>query len=387
MSQDTIRRLPFGEEHQIYREHVRRFIAQEIAPHHDSWERQGRVDRDLWRKAGAQGLLCPSMGEEHGGPGGDFLHSIILIEELAREGLTGPGFFVHSEMAAPYIINFGTPEQQRRWLPAMATGEVVGAIAMTEPGAGSDLRGMRTGARRIEGGWLLKGQKVFISNGQLADLVIVAAKVDSTDRNGITLFLVDPATAGFKRGRNLEKIGNHAQDTSELFFDDVFVPDDCVLGKPGDGFQQLMHGLARERLAIAVSGQTKAESVIDWTAKYVQERVVFGQQLSEFQNTRFRMAEMKAEVVVGRSFVDDAVNRYLEGSLNATHAAVAKLWVSEMLGRVTDGCLQLHGGWGYMREYPISRAWVDARVERIVGGSSEIMKEIIGRSLWPTVSK
>lgn len=385
MTRHTVRRVPFSEEHSIYREQVRRFVAQEIVPNHDRWEREGQVTRALWQKAGANGFLCPSMEERHGGPGGDFLHSVIMIEELAREGLTGPGFFVHSEMVAPYLVAFGTGEQQRRWLPAMATGEVIGAIAMTEPGAGSDLRGMRTTARRADGGWRITGQKTFISNGQLANLVVVAARADDgAGRNDITLFLVDAASKGFTRGRKLEKVGILAQDTSELFFEEVFVPDHCVLGHPGDGFRQLMHGLARERLAIAISCQAKAESVIEWTTQYARDRNLFGQQLSQFQNTRFRMAEMSTEAVVGRSFVDDAINRYLEGSLDATHAAVAKLWVSEMLGRVADGCLQLHGGWGYMREYRISRAWVDSRVERIVGGSSEVMKEIIGRSLWAT---
>ncbi len=381
MNDTRQRRLPFQEEHPIYRDQVRRFVREEILPHHARWEDEGVVDRALWRKAGAHGLLCPSLPEEHGGPGGDFLHSMILIEEMAREGMTGPGFFVHSEMVAPYIQNFGSDAQKARWLPLMAAGTVIGAIAMSEPGAGSDLRGMRTHATRIDGGWRLNGQKVFISNGQLADLVIVAAKTDLQDKNSITLFLVDAATPGFQRGRNLEKIGIHAQDTSELFFEDVEVPDDALLGRPAEGFRQLMHGLARERLAIAVSCQAKAEAALQWTVDYVKQREVFGQALSELQNTRFRLAEMQTDVTVGRTFVDEAVARYLEGARDAVHAAMAKLWVSEMLGRVVDGCLQLHGGWGYMREYAIGRAWVDARIERILGGSSEVMKEIIGRSL------
>ena len=375
------RRLPFQEEHGIYREQVRRFIQQEILPHHARWENEGMVDRELWLKAGVNGLLCPSLPDEFGGPGGDFLHSLILIEEMAREGVNGPGFFVHSEMVAPYIQNFGTDAQKKRWLPAMASGDVIGAIAMTEPGAGSDLRGMRTHATRVDGGWRLNGQKVFISNGQLANLVVVAAKTDLQDKNSITLFLVDTRTPGFERGRNLEKIGIHAQDTSELFFEDVMVPDDAVLGQPGEGFKQLMHGLARERLAIAISCQSKAEAVLAWTVDYVRERQLFGTALSEMQNTRFRMAEMQTEIAVGRSFVDSALLGYLEGDRDALQAAMAKLWISEMLGRVTDGCLQLHGGWGYMREYPVSRAWTDARIERILGGSSEVMKEIIGRAL------
>ena len=378
---DDQRRLPFQEEHHIYREQVRRFLAQEAVPHHTRWETEGQVSRELWLKAGENGLLCPSLPESLGGPGGDFLHSVIVIEELAREGLSGPGFFVHSEMVAPYLATFGTPKQQQRWLPGMVSGEVIGAIAMTEPSGGSDLRGMKTMARRVEGGWRLKGQKVFISNGQMANLAVVAAKADIGHKNSITLFLVDTSSEGFHRGRNLEKIGVHAQDTSELFFDDVFVPDDCVLGQPGEGFGQLVHALARERLTIAISCQAKAEAALDWTIAYAQQREVFGSRLSELQNTRFRLAEMKTETTVGRAFVDDYLARLLEGRLDATEAAVAKLWATEMLGRVVDGCLQLHGGWGYMREYPIARAYVDARIERILGGTNEIMKEIIGRSL------
>lgn len=381
MMSEENRRLPWQPEHHLYRDQVRRFVQHEIVPHHAQWERDGVVDPALWRKAGEQGLLCPSLPEDMGGPGGDFLHGVVVIEELAREGLSGPGFFVHSEMVAPYLHKFGTPAQQQRWLGRMASGEVIGAIAMTEPGAGSDLRAMRTHAVRCEQGWHLNGQKVFISNGQLAGLAVVAAKTDLADKNSITLFLVDCDSPGFRRGQNLDKIGIHAQDTSEIFLDDVLVPHDSVLGQPGEGFRQLMNGLARERLAIAISCQAKAEAAIGWTVDYVKQRPVFGAMLSEMQNTRFKLAEMQAEAVVGRSFVDDALQRYLEGSLDATHAAVAKLWTSEMLGRVVDGCLQLHGGWGYMREYPIARAWVDSRIERILGGSSEIMKEIIGREL------
>ena len=380
---DTVRSAAFREEHHIFREQVRRFVLQEVTPHHDRWEREGQVDRELWRKAGAQGLLCPNMGEALGGPGGDFLHSAIVIEEMAREGCSGPGFFIHSEMVAPYLVNFGTPAQQQRWLPGMASGEVVGAIAMTEPAAGSDLRGMKTTATRAGDRWLLRGQKVFISNGQLADLAVVAAKTDPRDRNSVTLFLVDTRSPGFRRGRNLDKIGVHAQDTSELFFEDIELGDDCVLGQPGDGFRQLMHGLVPERLAIAVSCQAKAEAALAWTVDYVSQREVFGAPLSTLQNTRFRLAELHTDAAVGRTFVDDALNRHMHGELDATRAAMAKLWVTEMLGRVVDACLQMHGGWGYMREYPIARAWVDARIERILGGSNEIMKEIIARAVMP----
>lgn len=375
------RRPLFSSEHELYRDQVRRFVAAEIVPHHARWEREGQVDRALWTKAGEAGLLCPSLGEDLGGPGGDFLHAVIVVEEVARVGASGPGFFVHSEMVAPYIAAFGSAAQQQRWLPRFASGETIGAIAMTEPAAGSDLRGMRTRAQRAEGGWQLSGQKVFISNGQLADLVIVAAKTASSDKDSVTLFLVDASSNGFRRGRNLEKLGAHAQDTSELFFDDVFVSDADVLGQPGEGFKQLMHGLARERLTVAVSCQIRAEAVLETTVQYTKDRQVFGDALSSYQNTRFRLAEMKTETTVGRAYVDSALARYLEGDFDATEAAVAKLWTSEMLGRVVDGCLQLHGGWGYMTEYPISRAYADARVDRIAGGTSEIMKEIIGRAL------
>jgi acyl-CoA dehydrogenase len=378
---EPVRSAPFREEHQIFREQVRRFVQAEVAPHHARWEREGAVDRELWRRAGAQGLLCPDLPEALGGPGGDFLHGAIVIEEMAREGFSGPGFFIHSEMVAPYLVHFGTASQQRRWLPAMASGEAIGAIAMTEPGAGSDLRGMRTTATREGGRWRLRGQKVFISNGQLADLAVVAAKTDAGARDSVTLFLVDTRSPGFRRGRNLDKLGVHAQDTSELFFDDVELPDDCVLGRPGDGFRQLMHGLARERLAIAVSCQAKAEAALAWTVDYVGQRELFGTTLGAMQHTRFRLAELQTEVAVGRTFVDDGLCRHQRGELDATRAAMAKLWVTEMLGRVVDACLQMHGGWGYMREMPIARAWVDARIERILGGSNEVMKEIVARAV------
>lgn len=377
----TSRPVGFEEQHELYRDQVRRFIANEIAPHHERWEREGMVDRELWRKAGAAGLLCPSLSNEYGGPGGDFLHSVVVIEELGYAGTTGPGFAIHSEMAAPYLSAFGTEAQKQRWLPRLASGEVVAAIAMTEPDAGSDLRGMRTEAERVNGGWRVNGQKVFISNGQLADLVIVAAKVDRGDKNSITLFLIDAGSPGFRRGSKLDKIGNRAQDTSELFFDGVFVPDDGVLGEPKDGFRQLMHGLVRERLCAALSCQSRAEAALDTTLEYVKQRKVFGKALVEYQNSRFKLAELKAEVAVGRAYVDQLLKRYLDGGANEVDAAIAKLWISEMLGRVVDACLQMHGGWGYMRDYPIARAYVDARVARILAGSSEIMKEIISRSL------
>ncbi|KJC60336.1 acyl-CoA dehydrogenase [Bradyrhizobium sp. LTSPM299] len=372
----------FHEEHRLFRRQVRAFLAKEIVPHHPQWERDGIVPRDLWRKAGRAGLLCPTVSEEDGGPGGDALHSAVVIEELARIAASGPGFWIHSEMVAPYVSNFGNSQQKARWLPKLVSGEAIGAVAMTEPDAGSDLRGMKTRAVRRDGGWLLKGQKVFISNGQLADVVVVAAKTaQSTESNSISLFLVDAASPGFHRGRNLEKIGAHAQDTSELFFEDVLVSHDALLGEEGAGFRQLMKGLARERLSIAISCQAKAQFAFDQTVGYAQTRRLFGGKLIDLQNTRFRLADVKTELVVGRSFVDDMLRRYLEGHLDGNTAAIAKLWTTEMLGRVVDTCLQLHGGWGYMTEYPIARAYIDARVERIAGGASEVMREIIGKTL------
>ena len=371
----------FSEEHVLFRDQVRRFIDAEVVPNHARWEREGVVDRDLWRKAGAAGLLCPSLDVRHGGPGGDFLHSVIVSEELGRAGTNGPGFSIHSDMVAPYFERFGTEAQQRRWLPRFVSGEVVGAVAMTEPDAGSDLRGMRTRATRVDAGWVLRGQKVFISNGQLADLVVVAAKTDGQDRNSITLFIVDATSPGFRRGRNLEKIGGHAQDTSELFFDDVFVPDEAVLGEIGAGFRQLTFGLVRERLIAAATCQAKAEGALACTVPYTTGRQVFGKPLSALQNTRFRLAEMSTEVTVGRAFVDSLLVRFMRGDVDEVQAAMAKLWISEMEGRVVDGCLQLHGGWGYMAEFRIARAYCAARVDRIAGGTSEVMKEIIGRAV------
>lgn len=373
----------FREDHRLYRDQVRSFLAREIAPYHDEWERQGVVAREAWLKAGEAGLLCASVAEEHGGPGGDYLHNAVVIEEMARVGVSGPGFWIHSEMVVPYIESFGTDAQKAHWLPELVSGRAIGAVGMSEPGAGSDLRGISTSAVRVSEGWRLRGQKVFISNGQLADLVVLAAKTSPKERSSrsISLFLVDTSLPGFRRGKNLEKLGYHAQDTSELFFDDVIVPEDALIGSEGDGFSQLIHGLARERISIAVSCQAKAEYAFSTTLDYVRERCLFDRGLGEFQNTRFRLADIRTELAVGRAYVDQMLVRYLADGLDAQTAALAKLWTTEMLGRVTDTCLQLHGGWGYMREFPIARAYADARVERIAGGSSEVLREIIGRAV------
>lgn len=373
-----VKRPIFGEEHEMFRDQMRTFIQREVIPQHDAWEAEGQVSRDVWLKAGEAGLLCPTVSEDDGGLGLDYLFSVVVMEEMNRVGASGPGFWIHSELVAPYLQNFGTPEQRGQWLPRFVSGEAIGAVAMTEPGTGSDLRGMRTSARRDDNGWIINGQKTFISNGQMADLVVLAAR---TEDDRISLFLADATADGFRRGRSLDKLGVHAQDTSELFFDDMRLPADALLGEMGQGLRCLMHGLARERLSIAVSCVAKAEFAFAETVAYCRDRKLFGQTVLDFQNSRFVLANVKTDLAVARAYVDDLLTRYLDGELDGETAAMAKLWTTEMLGRTTDACLQLHGGWGYMREYAICRAFADARVERIAGGTSEVMREIIGRTL------
>lgn len=368
-----------SEELRIFQEHVRRFCEREIAPFHRQWEQDGVVPREVWLAAGRAGLLCCTVAEEFGGAGADYAASAVVTHELGRIGATGPGFIIHSEMAAPYIQKLGTRAQKERWLPDLVSGRAIAGVAMTEPSAGSDLRAIRTRARPVEGGYALKGQKVFISNGQLADVLIVAAKVGDSER--LSLFLVDTRLPGFKRGKNLDKIGCHAQDTSELFFDDVPLGEDDFLGAAGEGFNHLKHGLVRERLTASISAQARAEACLDMTLDYARQRELFGTALMAFQNTRFKLAEVKADLVAGRALVDRLLAGYLAGDVDETEAAAGKLWVTEMLWRTVDICLQLHGGWGYMSEYPIARAFIDARIDRIAAGSSEVMKEIIARAL------
>lgn len=381
MIDDTSRHL-FGEDHAIFRAQVRSFLDREAVPHHDRWEREGMVSRAVWQAAGAQGLLCPTVPEAYGGAGADPLFSVVVVEELARAGTSGLGFWVHSEMAVPYLVNFGTEAQKHRWLPGVVSGGTIAAVAMTEPDSGSDLRGMRTRAtRQADGGWLLKGQKVFISNGQMADLVIVAAKTEVEGKDRISLFLLDARSEGFRRGRNLDKLGVHAQDTSELFFDDIRLPPDALLGEAGEGFAYLRRGLVRERMIIAASCIAKAERALALTLDHARQRRIFGRMLLDYQNTRFVLADVARDITVGREFVDGFLARWLAGGLDETNAAIAKLWTTEMVGRVADACLQLFGGWGYMTEYPIARLWAEARVERIAGGTSEVMRDLIGRSL------
>jgi acyl-CoA dehydrogenase len=377
-----LQRTLFTPEHDLFRDQVRRFLEREVVPHHARWEAEGIVPRGVWRAAGAAGLLCPAIPEAYGGGGGSRLHSAVLIEEVARAGASGIGFGLHSDIVAPYILAYGSEEQKRRWLPPMARGEVIGAIAMTEPGAGSDLQAVRTTALRDGDELVINGQKTFITNGQNADLVIVVAKTDpSAGAKGTSLVLVESDRAGFKRGRNLEKIGMKAQDTSELFFDGVRVPAANILGGEGKGFILLMQELAWERMQIAIAAAAGAEAALQWTLDYTKERKAFGQRVIDFQHNRFRLAEWKTQVQVMRVFVDRLLEELLRGQLDAATAAMAKYWTTDLHCRLLDDCLQMFGGFGYMWEYPIARAYADARVSRIYGGTNEIMKEIIGRTL------
>ena len=372
----------FTAEHDAFREQVRRFCAQEIAPHHAAWEEAHGVPRALWQHAGANGLLCCWLPEALGGPGADLLFDFIVAEELGRIGATGPGFPLHSVIVAPYLAAHGTPALQQALLPAMVAGEKIAAIAMTEPGTGSDVAAIRTQARRDGEHYVLSGQKTFITNGHNADVIVVACKTDPEQgARGVSLLVVEGDMPGFTRGRNLRKIGQHAQDTAELFFDNVRVPASHLLGDEGQGFKYLMQKLAQERLLVSVQCQARAEAALQWTVDYVQERKAFRQRLADFQNTRFKLAALATDLQAGRAYCDQLIAQHLAGELDAVGAAAGKLWHSELLGRVTDECLQLFGGYGYMAEYPIARAYADARIERIYAGTSEIMKEIVARDL------
>jgi acyl-CoA dehydrogenase len=377
-----IPRTLFAEEHEIFRRSVRRFVESEIAPHHAQWEREGVVSREAWLKAGAAGLLCTAIPEAYGGMGGDFRHSVVVLEELSRAGATGPGFNLHSDIIAPYILHYGTEAQKRRWLPPMARGEAIAAIAMTEPSGGSDLQSIRTTAVRQGDEFVINGQKVFISNGQLCDILVLAAKTGPGEgARGISLILVEATRPGFAKGRNLEKVGLKAQDTSELFFQDVRVPATNLLGEEGRGFAQLMRELPQERLVQAVRAVAVCEAALEWTVDYVSGRQTFGKPLAQHQNTQFKLAELKAQTTVARAFLDRCIELHLEGRFDAVDAAIAKMTTTELECRVLDECVQLFGGYGYMWEYPIARAWADARHAKISGGSVEMMKYIIGRDM------
>jgi acyl-CoA dehydrogenase len=374
----------FREDHEQFRETARRFVEKEIVPNLHSWEHAGIVPKSLWRKAGDAGLLCSTVPEEYGGSGGDFGHSAVMIEELARANATAVGFTTHSEIVTPYIVAYGTEEQKQRWLPRMVSGELIGVIAMSEPGIGSDLRGMRTTARQVSDdqgdGYIVNGQKTFITNGGNAGLMVTATKLDPADKK-LTLICVEEDRPGFSKGRLLEKIGLKGQDTSELFFDNVRVPVANRLGAENEGFKYLTHQLAWERTIIGIRACASIEALLEETIAYVRDRKVFGQTVFDFQNTRFKLAECKAQATMLRVFVNDCLAKAMRGELTAEVGAMCKLLGSEMQGKVLDELLQLHGGYGFMSEYKVSRAWVDARVARIYGGTSEIMKEIIARSL------
>jgi acyl-CoA dehydrogenase len=379
-----INRPIFDEEHTMFRDAVHKFCTAEILPRMEEWDEKGIVPRDFWRKVGAQGLLCPQVPEEYGGAGADYRYLAVIDEEFAYTGSSAPaGFLVHSDICAGYILAHGTEAQKKTWLPPMISGEVIAAIAMTEPNTGSDLQGVRTTALRQGDDYVINGSKTFISNGQNADLIIVVAKTDPKQAaKGISLFLVEASRAGFRRGRNLKKIGLKAQDTSELFFEDVRVPAANLLGEhEGLGFIQLMQELPQERLGIALGAAAAAQRAYDLTVDYARERKAFGRPIADFQNSRYKLAELRTEIAVGWAFVDQCIDKHRRGKLGVDEAAMAKLWLSEMLGRVVDVCVQLHGGYGFMAEYQIARMYTDARVQRIYGGTSEIMKELISRNL------
>jgi len=381
-----IERTLFNADHEAFRDSFRKFVEKEIAPHHEAWEEQGYVDREVWRKAGENGFLCMTLPEALGGSEADKLYSVVQMEEIARTGFTGIGFGLHSEIVAPYLLNYGTEAQKQKYLPKLASGEMVGAIAMSEPAAGSDLQGVKsTAIQQPDGSYLLNGSKTFITNGWHADLVIVVAKTDpSAGAKGTSLLLVERGMPGFEKGKRLKKLGMKAQDTSELFFDNVKVPAENLLGGPamqGRGFICLMEQLPWERLQIAIGAVAAAQAAIDWTVTYTKDRKVFGQAVAQYQNTRYKLAELQTEVQVARVFVDKCCELIANDQLDTATASMAKYWCSDLQCKVMDECLQLFGGYGYMWEYPITRAYADARVQRIYGGTNEIMKEVISRGM------
>ncbi len=381
-----IERTLFSPDHEAFRDSFKRFMTAEIAPHHAQWETQGYVDKSVWRKAGELGFLCMSLPESLGGSGADKLYSIIQMEELSAAGFSGIGYGLHSEIVAPYVMHYGTAAQQAKYLPRLASGEMVGAIAMTEPSAGSDLQGIQTTARQQDdGSFVLNGSKTYITNGWHSDLVIVVAKTNpSAGAKGTSLLLLEAGTPGFTKGKPLHKLGLKAQDTCELFFNDVHLPADALLGGADylhKGFIGLMEQLPWERLQIAIGAVAASQAAIGWTLDFVKQRQVFGQAVAAFQNTRFKLAEMQTEVQIAQVFVDKCTELLLKDQLDTATASMAKYWCSDLQCKVMDECVQLHGGSGYMWEYPITRAYADARVQRIYGGTNEIMKEVITRSM------
>lgn len=375
-------RTLFDAELQLFADAVMQFLKAEAVPHREAWEEAGVVDRALWLKAGEQGLLCPTVPEAYGGVGADFRYNALVDEAIMRLGLTGIGFGLHSDIVAPYILHYGSDAQKERYLPAMVRGECITAIAMTEPGTGSNLQGIQTTAVPDGEGWLLNGAKTFITNGQNADLVIVVAKTDpDAGSRGFSLFLVDAGAAGFSKGKNLNKVGLKAQDTSELYFESVRLPAEALLGQRGAGLKYLMQELPQERLSVAINAVAHAEAVLAETLNYTRERQAFGKPIAAFQNTQFKLAELDSELTMMRVFIDQCLAWHINGQLDAVMAAKAKYLSTDLQCKVADDCVQLHGGYGYMWEYPVARAWADARVQRIYAGTNEIMKLIIGRSL------
>ncbi|MBR9814181.1 acyl-CoA dehydrogenase [bacterium] len=378
-----IPRSLFEAEHDDFRDTVRRFIADEVVPNREEWEAQQHVDRGLWNKAGELGMLCMTMPEEYGGSGVDRRYSAIVIEELGLAGDSGVGFPLHSDIVANYINNFGTDEQKKRWLPKMATGELVGSIAMTEPGTGSDLQSVKTTAVEDGDDYVINGSKIFITNGYLCDLTVAVVRTGNSGEGSkdLSLVVIEADREGFSKGKPLKKIGMHSQDTCELFFKDVRVPKSNLLAQPGMGFVMLMKELAWERLMIAITAVSAAKGAFKHTLDYVNGRKVFGKPVAKFQNTKFTLAECKSKLEIAQVYIDRCLEMQLQGKLGVDDAATAKYWTTDLQGEVIDECLQLHGGYGYMMEYPIARAWIDSRAQRIYGGTNEIMKELISRTL------
>lgn len=375
----------FSEEHDIFRQSVRRFFEEEVAPYHSEWEKDGQVSREVWEKAGAQGLLGVNTPAEIGGVGGDVLSTAVTWEEQSYVNCSGPGFALHSDIVMPYISHYGTKEQIEKFIPAMTAGKCIGAIAMTEPGAGSDLKGIRTNAKQDGDDWILNGSKVFITNGYMSDVVLVVAITNPQARSpahGISLFLVENGMKGFIKGKKLHKIGMKAQDTAELFFEDVRLPSSALLGEANKGFYYLMQELPQERLIIAVMAQASCEWMFEETRSYVKQRKAFGNTISKLPTIQHKLAELKSVISVTRAFVDRCLEVHNTKGLDSESASMAKYWCSDLQNRVATECLQMHGGWGYMWEYPIARAFVDARVQPIYGGSNEIMKELIARNIF-----
>jgi acyl-CoA dehydrogenase len=377
-------RTLFTEEHTAFRSAFKQFVTREITPHQMTWREQGQVDRELWRKAGAQGFLCPWLDEKYGGAGGDFIYSMIIMEELATAYESGFAMALHSDIIVPYIYSFGTEAQKQNWLPGCASGEIVTALGMTEPGTGSDLAALATTAVKDGDEYVINGAKTFISNGQLCDLVIVAAKTDPDPANahkGISLFVVEANRKGFTKGKRLQKMGMDSQDTSELFFEDCRIPASNLLGTEGGGFMMLMQKLQQERLCVAIGAVAAAEQVLVDTIAYTKERKAFGKPISKFQNTQFKLVECLAKCEVGRAYVDKVVAEHVAGKYLVKECSIAKFWTTDMAQEVIDECLQFFGGYGYMLEYPVTRAFMDARVQRIYAGTNEIMKVIVAKQL------